>query len=92
VNHLLVVGFYLINLGYVTLRLKYGVKPTDLAESIEFLSSKIGLVLLVLGIMHFLNLHIFSRMRRRAKLEPEPNPRTRSTARNAPRAKKVGSA
>ena len=32
VNHLLVVGFYLINAGYVSLALKYGDKPTDLAD------------------------------------------------------------
>jgi hypothetical protein len=69
VNHLLVVGFYLVNIGYVTLRLKYGVKPTDLAESIEFLSTKIGLVLVVLGLMHFFNLYVFSRIRRRAEQE-----------------------
>src|SRR5204862_75863 len=30
VNHLLVVGFYLLNFGYVALALKYGDKPTDL--------------------------------------------------------------
>jgi hypothetical protein len=30
VNHLLVVGFYLINIGYVALALKYGDKPGDL--------------------------------------------------------------
>src|SRR6202012_1423895 len=29
VNHLLVVGFYLINIGFVTLALKYGDKATD---------------------------------------------------------------
>jgi hypothetical protein len=92
VNHLLVVGFYLINLGYVTLRLKYGVKPTDLAESIEFLSSKIGLVLLVLGIMHFLNLHIFSRIRRRAKRDLELIQGGRSTTRRTARPKKLGNA
>ena len=66
VNHLLVVGFYLVNIGYVTLALKYGAKPDDLREAIEFLSTKIGLVLVVLGGMHFFNLLIFSRMRRRA--------------------------
>src|SRR4051794_28664250 len=66
VNHLLVVGFYLVNVGYVSLALKYGVKPRDLAESIEYLSTKIGFVLLVLGAMHFLNVRIFSGMRRRA--------------------------
>lgn len=56
VNHLLVVGFYLINIGYVTLALKYGDKPTNLQEAIEFLSTKMGLVLVVLSIIHFFNL------------------------------------
>jgi len=56
VNHLLVVGFYLINIGYVTLALRYGDKPDDLTGAVEFLSTKIGLVLVVLGVMHFLNL------------------------------------
>jgi hypothetical protein len=65
VNHLLVVGFYLINIGYVTLALRYGDKPTDLTTAIETLSTKVGLVLIVLGGMHFFNLYIFSRMRRR---------------------------
>jgi hypothetical protein len=69
VNHLLVVGFYLINAGYVTLALKYGTRPNDLPEAIESLSTKVGLVLLVLGAMHFFNLYVFSRMRRRALLK-----------------------
>ena len=61
VNHLLVVGFYLINLGYVALALRVGQKPTNLQESIEFLSTKIGLVLLVLGGMHFFNMYVIAR-------------------------------
>jgi len=65
VNHLLVVGFYLINVGYVTLALKYGVAATDAQEALESLSTKIGLVLLVLGFMHFFNLFVFTRMRKR---------------------------
>lgn len=65
VNHLLVVGFYLINIGYVTLALKYGDKPQDVVHAIEFFSTKIGLVLVVLGAMHFFNLFVFSRIRRR---------------------------
>src|SRR5512140_3109551 len=51
INHLLVVGFYLVNIGYVTLALKYGDKPESLREAIEFLSTKVGLVLVVLGFM-----------------------------------------
>ena len=65
VNHLLVVGFYLINIGYVTLALKYGAKAANLQEALETLSTKVGCVLLVLGGMHFFNLLIFSKMRRR---------------------------
>jgi hypothetical protein len=66
VNHLLVVGFYLINIGYVSLALKHGEKPVDAEGAIEVLSHKIGIVLLVLGAMHFFNIKIFSGMRRRA--------------------------
>ena len=66
VNHLLVVGFYLINIGYVALALRYGERPGDAAAAIEYLSTKIGLVLLVLGGMHFMNLYVFTRLRRLA--------------------------
>ena len=66
VNHLLVVGFYLINIGFVTLALKYGDKATDAQTALEILSSKVGLVLVVLGVMHFFNLFVFTKLRRRA--------------------------
>jgi hypothetical protein len=74
VNHLLAVGFYLINVGYIALALKYGEKPVDMAQAIETLSTKVGLVLLVLGAMHFFNLYVFSRMRRRALLRNQKPP------------------
>jgi uncharacterized membrane protein len=69
VNHLLVVGFYLINLGYISFMLRLGYDVKDVRYSIEALSLKLGAVLLVLGCMHFLNLLVFSRMRRQAALD-----------------------
>ena len=72
VNHLLVVGFYLVNIGFVTLALKYGDKAVDAQTALEILSSKVGLVLVVLGAMHFFNLLIFSKMRRRATRRVPP--------------------
>ena len=66
INHLLVVGFYLINLGYVSLALKVA-DPVDTPQaSVEALSRKLGIVLLVLGGLHFANLYVFSRLRQRA--------------------------
>ena len=69
VNHLLVVGFYLINIGFVTLALRRGDKPDDLQGAIEFLSTKVGFVLVVLGGMHFFNLYVFTRCRKNALME-----------------------
>lgn len=74
VNHLLVVGFYLVNVGYVALALKHGQRPFDMATAIESFSTKMGWVLLVLGAMHFFNLYVFSRLRRRGLLQTVPPP------------------
>jgi hypothetical protein len=74
VNHLLVVGFYLINIGYVALALKERIAPTDVREVFETISRKIGVVMLVLGVMHFFNILVFSKMRRRALLQAVPPP------------------
>ena len=67
VNHLLVVGFYLINIGFVTLALKYGDKPHNTQEAIEFVSTKVGLVLVVLGVMHFFNMFNFDKLRHKGR-------------------------
>ncbi len=76
VNHLLVVGFYLINIGFVCLALQYGDRPTTTVDLMVSLSSKMGMVLMILGAMHFGNLWVFSRMRNRARLHLAPPPFT----------------
>ena len=74
VNHLLVVGFYLINFGYMSLALKVATPPTTSTEAVETLSWKVGLVLVVLGGMHFFNLFVFSRIRAHKRLVEAPRP------------------
>ena len=74
VNHLLVVGFYLINFGYVSMALKLGYEVNDAQQGIEALSVKVGMVLIVLGAMHFFNLFIFSLMRRRKAVHTHQPP------------------
>jgi hypothetical protein len=73
VNSLLVVGFYLLNLGFVCVYLAQGIEAHRATESVTALASKIGVVLLVLGGMHFLNLIILHAMRRHA-LEESAQP------------------
>ncbi len=61
-NHLLVVGFYLVNLGFVLLRMRTGVYIETPEELIAYQASGIGLVLLVLGLMHFFNMYVIHRI------------------------------
>jgi hypothetical protein len=88
VNHLLVVGFYLINLGFIAMALRYGEKPDSAQATIEFLSTKLGVVMLVLGAMHFFNLFNFDKMRRKGlrpvETAPLPPPLPTPGARVAP--------
>jgi hypothetical protein len=67
VNRLLVVGFYLLNLGFVTLTLRATGDISGARQAVQLLSVKIGEMLLVIGALHFANLVIFTRLRRRAQ-------------------------
>lgn len=71
VNKLLVVGFYLLNLGFVMLYLRGGGEVADLTGLFETLSVKIGVVMLVLGVIHFVNVMVFSSMRRRGRQDAD---------------------
>ncbi|MFE2498342.1 hypothetical protein ACFXKS_26930 [Streptomyces scopuliridis] len=74
VNHLLVVGFYLVNLGFVTLYLKSADAVEHARGLFEALSVKVGVVLLVLGVMHLGNVYVLNKIRRRGIMEREQTP------------------
>lgn len=82
INHLLVVGFYLVNIGFVALALRSEGNLVNLRQAIEMLSDKLGWVLMILGAMHFMNIYIFSRFRKRHL--PRTTPPLEPNARIAP--------
>ena len=69
VNKLLVVGFYLVNIGYMSLALKETGTIASAQVVVEVLSYKVGWIILILGGMHFMNLIVFFKLRNRAKKE-----------------------
>lgn len=69
VNHLFVVGFCLVNLGFDALWLRYGPAVADARGLFEALSVKVGTVLLILGALHLLDILVLNRYRRRALTE-----------------------
>ena len=73
VNQLLVVGFYLLNLGYAALIMKADPAPTAVSAA-EILAWKLGALLLSLGALHFVNMYLFHRIRRRGQIRLAPPP------------------
>ncbi len=74
VNRLLIVGFYLLNLGFVTLFLRVRGSVVGVRGSFDTLSVKVGTVLLVLGAIHLSNVYVFSRIRRRGMVDRQVPP------------------
>ncbi|MFD3456577.1 hypothetical protein ACFWVC_30945 [Streptomyces sp. NPDC058691] len=74
VNHLLVVGFYLVNLGFVALYLKNADAVENARGLFEALSVKLGVVLLVLGVLHLCNVYVLNKIRRRGVMDREQIP------------------
>lgn len=67
VSDLLVVGFYLLTLGFVCLTLRATSVVETLDGAIELLSAKVGGVLVALGIVHFLIFALLGMVRSSAK-------------------------
>ncbi|MFC4293166.1 hypothetical protein ACFOWX_12135 [Sphingorhabdus arenilitoris] len=61
INHLLVVGFYLVNFGFIALALSTAGEPQNVAEVMRFLGWYVGIATLVLGAMHFFNMGAVTR-------------------------------
>jgi hypothetical protein len=72
VSRLLVLGFYLLSLGYVTLTMRTGGNVADARAGLQLLSVKIGEVLLVLGVLPLITLAALARTRRRARAKGTP--------------------
>jgi len=71
-NRLLVVGFYLVNLGFISLMLRVSQPVTSTQEAIESLASKLGAVALLLGVFHLVNVLVLSRVRRHRPVAAQP--------------------
>lgn len=73
VNKLLVVGFYMLNLGYALFIVRAS-KGLDVFGSIQFLTNRLALLLVTLAGLHFLNVLVFWRIRARREQRTLPPP------------------
>ncbi|NLD76868.1 MAG: hypothetical protein GX643_09405 [Acidimicrobiales bacterium] len=76
VNHLLVTGFAMVNVGYGFFMMKSDGAATS-TEAFEVLAQKLGILLVSLAAVHFVNLYVFHKLgarRRQAELAPPVAP------------------
>jgi len=71
INNLLVTGFFMLNLGYAFLIFRSNPAATNL-EAVELLVTKLGLLLGSLGLIHFVNMAIIWKVRKRASWDATP--------------------
>jgi hypothetical protein len=71
INDLLLLGYRLLNIGYVLVTLMFdSLVAATAVESMEFLGRKLGLILLILAFLHFQNiglLVLFSKLKNKYK-------------------------
>jgi hypothetical protein len=73
VNRLLVVGFYMLNLGYALYLIRAG-RGLDGFEAIQFLVNRLSVLLVTLAVLHFINVFVFWRIRARREQRSLPPP------------------
>lgn len=69
VNHLLLVGFYLVNLGVAALLINTAGPLQSAADLVQTAATQVGFMLLVLGTMHFGNVYVLHRLRRSSQAQ-----------------------
>ena len=58
INRILLIGYYLVNLGFSAVTLQQWNRIDNYTDLLQQLASKTGNILLILGILHVLNLSI----------------------------------
>ena len=73
VNRLLVVGFYMLNLGYAFYILRAG-GGLDAFSSVQYFVNRLAILLVTLAMIHFVNVLVFWRIRNRGEERHLPVP------------------
>lgn len=56
VNKLLLIGYYLLNLGYIAVSISSWGKIDTVSEIMEVIFTKISLILIIISLLHYLNI------------------------------------
>ena len=60
VNHLLLIGYYLLNIGYCTMTIMSWETIVSFSQLVEVISFRTSLIIMIIAIMHYLNILILT--------------------------------
>ncbi len=55
INNILLIGYYLLNLGYAIISIAYWEKINSISEMLNALSHHLGIIIMGLAVMHYNN-------------------------------------
>lgn len=64
INRILLVSYYLVNIGYIAFTISDGEMINSLLQSIKILISKISTILIILSVLHYFNLFTIYKFRK----------------------------
>ena len=67
INRLILLGYYLLNIGYISLTTNTGIKVRDYEHMFEILSNKIGITFLVLAGFYLVDMLLLFKLRKKNK-------------------------
>jgi uncharacterized membrane protein len=71
INNLLLLGYYLVNIGYITLQIWHWDTVRNLREVVESVSDKTGRIVLLLAFLHVINMVVIARIGKRHFFSPQ---------------------
>ena len=60
INKILLVGYYLVNIGYASMTLASGEHIISLARLVEVIAFKTAVIVCILSVLHYLNIFILT--------------------------------
>ncbi|MGO4709903.1 hypothetical protein AB4Y90_12465 [Chryseobacterium sp. 2TAF14] len=69
VNRILLVSYYLVNLGYIAINLSFWKKISNKEELLINVSSRIGIIVLILCALHFINIFTLYILRKKLTIK-----------------------
>ena len=69
INRILLGSYYLVNLGYIAINLSFWNKISNVEELFTTVSTRVGIIILILCVLHYCNIATFYLLRKKLTIK-----------------------